>query len=372
MAAAGVIRSRGLQGADLMVGGSAFLGTLGAEWLAIEIYDRFKLNWLDSIGPNVCAVVNLVLIALLVASGTVLVRLASRAHEPSVNGRKRSFGESLVESLEAALTDKRYWEVIRIGAALNRPLFESGDFATRVRIGRILEEAAALAGRKDYQIIALIDLMAWSLVERGQYEDAQKSLKHGIELARQEGDQFYVAKALRHLGVIERRLEHFVEALDYYGQSREVAESLEDCKQKSELIGGLDYAVASLHFYRGEYDRAMEVVDLAVQRFTDLRDGYRLNMSMVMKGDIQFKRGERDQACDTYRSVLEIANKNTEQLQIARCYLGLGDIYLAEFEWDRARRVLEMLEKIDLDEFKAEADRRAVLAKKIPAKSVSR
>lgn len=89
-------------------------------------------------------------------------------------------------------------------------------------------------------------------------------------------------------------------------------------------------------------------------------------MSLVTKGDIQFKQGQSDKARDTYRKVLRLADRNTEKLQVSRSCLGLAEIYMADSRWDEARDMAVMLEQVDLKEFKAESERLEAIRRKLP------
>jgi tetratricopeptide (TPR) repeat protein len=343
---------------------AALAASFGVFWTAAQVYSTFQLTIFSDVSKNSLLVTNMGLASLTSALVVASARAAWIIYRGQLD-HKQTFDDTLVDMLDDALKARNYSDVIRIGDALNRPLFEAGNFVTRLKIGRIVEEAAALSGRKEIQIGALIDSIGWSLVELGNYEDAKKNIQHGIDLC--EGkDAFYTAKGLRHLGVIERRAKRYDAALSLYKKSLKTADKIEDAQQREVLIAGLHYAFGSLYFFMDEYRLANDYIGRAISSFDKLNDEYRLNMSYVTKGDIEAKQGLADKAKDTYRKVLREANRNTEKLQIARSNLGLAEIYISEHDWGRARASLAEAEKIDLGDFKDERERLKRLRSTLP------
>ena len=350
--------------------GVAFIGSLGFIWLLMEIYSHYELGWLPVISTNSLYVVILFCGSIIISLFFVLVRLLPNVYSQAVPLSSSGFEESLVEALVKALGEKHYAEVIRIGVALIRPLFEEGKFSTRLQIGKIVEEAAALSGRKDIQVVALIDAIGWSLVELGRYDDARRHIDHGINLSEEIKDVFYQAKGQRHLGVIARRSKDYPNAKIHYQASLDLARNLLDDHERKVLVAGLYYAFASLHYHMLEYDQAMEANNKAIASFEELNDEYRLNMSYVMKGDIESKLSQSDKAMDTFRTVLQCADQNTEKLQVVRARLGLAEICIAEHNWEKALHNVHKLTDVDLEEFKAEAERLKDLQARLPKSPV--
>lgn len=319
---------------------------------AIKYLNYLGLNW----SPNTLKFLILLLLSALVGATAVVLSVIDAFPFTRVSQEKTSFEDSLLETLKTAFTHKKYADVCRIGEALSRPLFESGSFRTRLNIGKIVENAAASSRRKDKQIAALIDTIGWSLVELGDYPKAIRKIKHGIYLSTEEKNYFYEAKGYRHLGVIARRTKKFKEAYKYYQISREKTFLIPNLEKQTVMLAGLNHVLATLYCAMGDLIKATEYIKKSIVSFTDLNDEYRLNMCLVTKGDIELKDGKTDKAMDTYRNVLRDADQNTEKLQVARSYLGLAEIHLAENQWEDARKYIKSLEKIDLKDFKSESD----------------
>jgi tetratricopeptide (TPR) repeat protein len=342
---------------------AAFAGSLGFEWLLVEVYSYFRLQWFPQPTTNSLWATIVVLLSAAIAMGAACVRLLLH---PAAPAQMPTFEQSLVDALSTALRERNYADVIRIGVALTRPLFEEGRFSTRLKIGKVVEEAAALSGRKDVQVVALIDSIGWSLVEIGRYEEAKRHIEHGISLSEETDQIFYRAKGQRHLGVILRRTGDFEGARKFYEASLATAGLVPDGRERNELVAGLHYAFASLYYYTTDYSKAMEFIDKAIAAFSTLNDEYRLNMSYVLKGDLQFKLSQKEKALDTFRMVLQRADRNTEKLQVVRSGLGLAEVYVSEHDWERARRSVQQVESINLDEFKAEGERLRRLKSELP------
>lgn len=255
---------------------------------------------------------------------------------------------------------------MRIGEALSKPYFESGNFAIRLRIGRIVEEAAARGRLLDRQIAALIDSIGWSLVELGDLSDAEREINHGLQLAQEEGNNFYIAKALRHLGVISRRRERYDLAADYYNRSEAASSEIADTVDRKVMLAGLNYARASLAFHRSSLDEASTFVDAALKDFEELSDDYRINNCRNLKGDILLSQGKTDQAKDLYRSVFRLADQNTQKLQYVRAGIGVAGIYLGSSKWVEARGVLDSLAKLDLRDLGVESAKVQKLIARLP------
>jgi tetratricopeptide (TPR) repeat protein len=218
-------------------------------------------------------------------------------------------------------------------------------------------------------VVTLIDAIGWSFVELGNYSEAKRCIEHGVALTEETGQVFYRAKGQRHLGVICRRTGDFQGARKFYEESMAIALTVPSDKERDELVAGLHYALASLAYFTNEHPDAMSFIQKAIASFSTLKDEYRLNMSYVLKGDIQFKLDQKDKARDTYRFVLQRADRNTEKLQVIRSMLGLAEVYLAESNWEGVQKMIQQAEDMNRDQFKAEAERLKTVKARLPNRS---
>ena len=271
-----------------------------------------------------------------------VVALRSPAHHEEEHADEDLYA-ALPRLLRDALSRSEYREVVRLGDALSRPLFESGEFHIRLELGRLTEEAAAHLGARDIQRRTLIDAIGWSLIELGHFPDALAALKHGLALAEEDGDAFYRAKALRHMGAIERRRGRMDDALDFYERGREASRAISDQTEAEAMEAGITYAVAHLRFSRRDYPEALIASDQAIELFKAIHDPYRVDMALVLKADILIALDQQAAAKDLYRSVLQSSKTNRESVHYIRATLGLAELYVRERRPEEAARLLEGL-----------------------------
>lgn len=334
---------------------SIFIGSVGLIWTIIEILDRFKvdLTYFESLGK--------LSIYLIVIHSVVVALLAiyfKKVFFPTINDnnppnplveKDTILVQDLTDSLEQGLKAKNYSEVIRIGTALSRPFFESGNYKARLQIGLLVEEAAALNENKPIQMKELIDTIGWSYVELGQLDEGEKHILHGFDLARNLEDNFYISKAQRHLGAINRRKGQFAVAENYYKEAIISANKITEETPKTELVAGINYAQASLYLHQNNYEPALSHINNSIQGFTQLGDDYKLTMAQTSKGTILFLMNKIEDAKDIFRTAIRSSEHRTERLQMARCYIGMTKIYLKESNWTKAKEHLEKATQLKKD-----------------------
>ena len=331
------------------------IGTITVFWTIIGILDYFKfdLQYFRNI--------KWVSIYLILLHGIVfgfvalyyqaLLRISNRQYqyEPgSIDEHTDSIlANDLIQSLKTALNSKHYQEVIRIGSALSKPFFLSGNYKARLNIGHLVEEAAAAINDEERQAIELIDSIGWMYVESGNLEEGEKHIKHGLQLAKEKNNLFYVSKANRHLGAICRRKKNYETAETFYLQSLEEAEKITETNSKTEAIAGTNYAQALLYFHKQNYLKAEEYIELAIRRFEEIGYYEKVIMSLITKADILFSLEKIPEAKDLYRKAMHLSETSTQRLQMVSSYIGLAKIYIKETEWLKAIEYLEKSEKIE-------------------------
>lgn len=331
----------------------AFAGITGS---LIALYSWLGPGLLESLPWNVWA---LLVIVLAYAVG-LLIRVIRRMSKPVAarpESDDRELYQALLALMRAATKAADYREVVRLGDALGRPLFESGEFAIRLELGRLTEEAAAHIGAREVQYRTLIDTIGWSLIELGDFPGARKAIKHGLTLAEETGDPFYRAKAYRHLGAIERRKGQNDAALKYYEDAKSVAAEIPDRRDSDAMMAGITYAIAHLEFSRRNFKESFATVSTAVKQFSALGDIYRLDMALVLKADIQVALEEPDLAKDTYRKVIQSSRLNRESVHYARAVLGLVELYIDDGKSVEAKRLLSALNAENVSSMPAFAER---------------
>lgn len=334
---------------------SVFIGSIGLIWTFIEISKNFKvdLTYFENLG--ILSIYLIFIHSILIAVITLYFKNlffpnidSSNPPNPLVE-KDTILVQDLTDSLEQALKSKNYSEVIRIGTALSRPFFESGNYEARLQIGLLVEEAAALNQNKPVQMKELIDTIGWSYVELGQLEEGEKHILHGFNHAKKLKDNFYISKAQRHLGAINRRKGQFSIAESYYKKAIESANKIVEETPKTELLAGINYAQASLYLHQKNFPLALTHIDNSINGFTQLGDDYKLTMAQTLKGTVLFLMNKIEDAKDIFRTAIRSSEHRTERLQMARCYIGMTKIYLKESSWTKAKEQLEKATQLKKD-----------------------
>lgn len=247
--------------------------------------------------------------------------------------------KDLISAIEKAHDAERHEEVIRFGSALNRPLFVSGNHAARLRIGKLVEDAAVTSGEEKVQAEMLIDAIGWSYVELGDLDSGEKSIQHGLELAIIMSEEFLISRAYRHLGAIERRRNEppdYGKAKEYFTTALEHALKLPMGAYRAEATAGCYYATASLNFHQKDYQEAIRNLDRAIADFSECGKSTGVTRSMTKKADACIALGRQHEAKDLLRKALSRAKKDSFRNQVVRASIGLAKIHVAEREWVQA------------------------------------
>lgn len=253
----------------------------------------------------------------------------------------------LISSLKTALNAKKYLEVIRVGSALSKPFFSSGNYRARLSIGLLVEEAAAITNDEKTQMAELIDSIGWMSVELGDLDNGEKYIQHGLQYALKNDDKFYISKANRHLGAICRRRELFQDAEKYYDLSLKYADEVIDNEKKIEAIAATKYALALLYYHIKNNQKALASIDESVKKFADIKYIDKITMANTLKAQILFALDKIPEAKDLYRVSLNEAEKRTLRMEMVRCYIGLTRIYLKEKNYVKADEYLEKSDSME-------------------------
>jgi tetratricopeptide (TPR) repeat protein len=353
------------------------VGTITLFWTIIEILEYFKvdLQYFKNIKWVSIYLIFLhgIVFGFVALYYQALQKLSNRQNHietDSIDENNDSIlVNDLIHSLKKALDSKHYHEVIRIGSALSKPFFLSGNYKVRLNIGHLVEEAAAAINDEERQAIELIDSIGWMYVELGNLDEGEKHIKHGLQLAKERKNYFYVSKAYRHLGAICRRRKNYESAEIYYLQSLEEAEKITEGSKKIEAIAGTNYAQTLLYFHRGNFIKAEEIIELAIKKFEEIKYYEKVNMSLITKADILFAIEKIPEAKDLYRKVMHLSETSSQRLQMVSSYIGLAKVYIKENDWIKAIEYLEKSERVEKElESASELSEINELWEKIPSK----
>lgn len=327
---------------DSVVFLGAFVASWGAMLAFLEVTDYFGHPILKNTGYWGYAVYGLVAMniswvaVLWNRSKTEAAAEDSRQHEYSGEG----LAKALVKQFREMSECHDFQTILRIGVPLSRALWLEGQYATRVAVGKFVEEAAACLGNSEAQARALIDDIGWTSVALSEHGDAEKHIRRGIEIAEKNQLWYLAAKGYRHMAgiAIERRLPN--DALRYLSDAEAKSASIVDSPQRTEMIAGIRYGQSEAYLLKGELEQAESATTDAQALFEQVKDRSRAVKLLAQLGKIREKQGRLMEAKDAYRQGLEQARTLDRKDEVLRNTLGLVRIAQAENQWSAAKKLL--------------------------------
>ena len=152
-------------------------------------------------------------------------------------------------------------------------------------------------------------------------------------------NEYLITRAYRHLGAIERRRNGpplYGKAEEYFNTALEHASKVPLGLQRSESTAGCYYAIASLNFYKKNYEEAIKNLDKAINDFKEYSNDIGITRSMTKKADAYMALGRQNEAKDLLRKALQQAKNDTHRNQVVRASIGLAKIFVAENKYDKA------------------------------------
>jgi tetratricopeptide (TPR) repeat protein len=211
-------------------------------------------------------------------------------------------------------------------------------------------------------------------MEEGRFREALKQFRKGLRIDQQKSDRVNVARALRAIASVYRRLgdlnrasEHIEEAREALGETDDPAERGElelesarisisrddlrlaakalDCAREnlatSEVGSAMcDHVAARLAFAEGSYTRALTSLDRARELFERKKDMPELDDLFDDIGEVQLAAGELDSARKAVEHSLELGKAMGWSSGRGRSLLLLSRIAMASHDNDGARRFL--------------------------------
>ena len=363
--------SRGLAGGVIKRFVITFSSVGGAIWTAIQVYEFF-LGTRPFAATGVGGIMLLAVGSAFVASLNVSIFLYRRLkglHEKSgadENPDEQSSDEvegALISELKSAYQDENWSEVIKIGSVLSRPLWVTGKYNLRVKIGKLVESAAAFSGDTKSQASALIDDLGWTNHVLGNSTDARRNILHGIRLAQESGEYYLAYKGYRHLSGMALKNENFEEATKYLERAREFARRIEDSGKREEVEAGLYVNEALIEMRRHNWAKALELLKTAQDIYRRAGDKDRETKLYHLIGDALFGMGELENAKDVYRKGLSVSKQASRKDGVLHNNLGIAKVAMVKDEYAEARQAYleaaEVARELGLNEQAEEYRRKA-------------
>lgn len=281
----------------------------------IILFECIKMLFSAVIGYVIALLINNIW-AFIVASVVLVIIIVIY----SVLLSKKMHHFDILKILQEEQKKSNWFEIIRIGYPMSRPLWLSGRYMLRVEIGEIIKAAASAIDGGDVKICGetinsrfilvstLIDDLGWTRHMLGQTEKAKKNIEDGISIAAENKYTTLEIKGYRHLfGIyssennseeiqrVEKELQRLIQALP------------EDERDDVQL--GLYFSKGE-HAYRiGEYDRAIAYIKEAQQGYESIKDYERYVKTFDILGDIYMAKDNLHDAERNYRKGMNEAKK---------------------------------------------------------------
>lgn len=256
---------------------------------------------------------------------------------------------TLVSDLESAYDDENWEEVLKIGSVLSRPLWTTGKYKLRVKLGKLVEAAAAYREYPKEQASALIDDLGWTNVALGNINEAKTNILHGIDIAEANKEYYLAHKGYRHLSGISMNVDNLTDAETYLLKAKELSEKIEDQEIKDEVIAGLSVNKGILYMKRLSWEEALQWFETAQKMYRRIRDRDREVKLYHFKGDVLFGMNRFELAKDMYRRGLSASKKESRKDGILNNNLGIAKIALMEDDDQEAKKAYSEAAKVALE-----------------------
>jgi tetratricopeptide (TPR) repeat protein len=231
-------------------------------------------------------------------------------------------GPDGLESLavQSRLASRLAW--FQIGLGKHQPATEN---ATR---------AVALADRgQDGSSRAYgLSILGWTLQTQGEYGEAETALLEAVALFNETGNPLQASAALIRLGSVYWRKRDFEKTLEYYQQSLDLAQRLQNKRGNNRAYGG----IGVVYLFLEKYDEALEWLDKALALDRELGNSFGVARHLGNMGAIYYAVGDYPQALLCYQEAVKIEKEN-EHLATLAVWLGsIGNVYKEIGEQDLA------------------------------------
>jgi tetratricopeptide (TPR) repeat protein len=229
------------------------------------------------------------------------------------------------------------YAILRLRESFSRYLWLEGRHSERITLGMAADTAAAVIGDKRAQIAALVDDLGWTLVAERQYVMATRHLEHGLKLATEAKEHYWIAKGYRHLAGIAILQSDLTKAEELLAKSTAAAADIQDVKQRAEMLAGIQYAVATAALVKGDTAGAEAAARLSAEDRKTAGDPTRLVRMYALFAKIALAKDDYSEAKDLFRKGLATAEAIGRRDEQIRNHLGLSRVYKHDNDFEQAK-----------------------------------
>ena len=282
-----------------------------------------------------------------------------QSHKPIQN--KNS--DSICQLLNDAYKGHRDQEVIKIGMQLSEPLWYSGKYELRARVGEIVESAASRAGDKLTLAKVLIETIGWTNIRLGNNTVGIQTIQRGLNVAIDIGDNYWIASAYRnladiHLGIatanhslryssepitisFNEQQKEFDACLDFLNKAEACIAKISKADKRNDLAGNVYYTFSKLYFEKRDYTNALAYVEYAKKSYIKNKNNEKQIKLYNLKGEILLCIPSRKaEAINVFQEGLKKATDDNVNVHIVSNALSLADCFFEMKQIEQTNRML--------------------------------
>lgn len=247
---------------------------------------------------------------------------------------------SLLEVVEKLYSEKHYKDAVRLAPQISRALWLSGNYSERVKIGKLVEDAAAKTNSPKQQVSALIDDIGWTLVVMGDLLNAEENINNGIKKALNHSLYYLAAKGERHLAGVASKKGDKKNILKHLNKAIEYADKIEDFEDSSEMKASLHLAKAEYLLEMKKPAEALKSAELSKGCYENLKDQSERELKTHSRlGNIYLHLDKLQEAKDEFNKGYQKA-LGIRKDEVGNNLIGLSRICILKREYSKAKESL--------------------------------
>jgi tetratricopeptide (TPR) repeat protein len=208
--------------------------------------------------------------------------------------------------------------VKRIGEAYKTASFSE----TQNLLSNILKNNKTLTEKRR---MYLLEESAHLYFAAGKPEQATETLKEYLNLLKKSGDTLKIAKTLGNLGMLNRTLGNYKEALQNYVSALEYARSLPG-KEKIPVLINVYQSLGNLHRSIKNFDQSIKYLNKSLELAKRTSDSIRMAMLFNDMGSAYIEKGDTAEAKRKYLEAIRINEKYNNIRMLEHNYGNIANI----------------------------------------------
>ena len=301
------------------------ISSLSAAWLIVE----FLLSRILSIDifKDVGVYGLLAIIFICAFISLLIANLLHTNKQQTKESNKTDTETELISAITKAYNSENWNEVVKIGSVLSRPLWVTGKYELRIKVGKMVAKSASSSSHPFEQAQALIDDIGWTNHEIGNIKEAIKNIEHGVKIASEFGFYGLKYKGNRHLSGIFLESD-IVKAREYLGlnKSKDIINKFDNSLEKNIAIAGNLVNEAMILDKEQDFQRALDLYKEAFKIYENNKDNDRKVKLYYFIGNNLKSQTRFSEAEDSFRKGLEEAKREARKDCTLKCLIGIASL----------------------------------------------